>query len=102
MVLRQTPLLAVTAAKTKTYGFVLLIGLLLGGEATLIVQQPPTNIWVYSLVASDHENYKLLPHFLMHYSGLGVPLSKFYFDIQHDPMEGNFGLRVGIIPQKCL
>jgi hypothetical protein len=46
---------------------------------------PASNVWVYS---------EMLPHFLAHYQAMGVPISNFYFDLQHDPAESDMGLQV--------
>lgn len=50
--------------------------------------------WVYSLVGTDYDGYKMLPYFLQHYRGLGVEDSHFHFDLLHDPAEPAVGLQV--------
>ena len=86
------------ATTATAQNFALSIGCLLGIAARPFLVQPPSDIWVYSLVASDYDGYKLLPHFLAHYNDLGVPYSNFYLDVQHDPKEDNLGLRVNPRP----
>jgi hypothetical protein len=55
---------------------------------------PASNVWVYSLVSADYDGCEMLPHFLAHYQAMGVPISNFYFDLQHDPAESDMGLQV--------
>ena len=51
------------------------------------------NVWVYSLVGTDYDGYKMLPYFHKHYSEMGVPLENFHFDVLHDPVEPDDGLK---------
>ena len=81
-----------TAIAAKTV--VLSISYLLVDGARPHLLQSSSDIWIYSLVATDYDGYRLLPHFMAHYNSLGVPFSNFYLDVQHDPKEDNLGLRV--------
>ena len=42
-------------------------------------------VWLYSFVPTDYEAPSLLPHFLRHYSEMGIPSSHIFIDLQHDP-----------------
>lgn len=65
------------------------------------VRSPRSRFWVYSLVGTDYDGYKMLPHFLEHYSGMGVPHENFHFDLLHDPEEPDIGLKVRLrIPSR--
>ena len=53
-----------------------------------------SNVWIYSLVGTDYDGHKMLPHFLAHYTELGIPTSNFHIDLLHDPAEPDAGLQV--------
>jgi hypothetical protein len=54
-----------------------------------------SNVWIYTLVGTDYQGYRALPHFFEHYTLLGVPLENFIIDLLHDPAEDDHGLKVG-------
>lgn len=49
-------------------------------------------VWLYSLIATDHDDFSLIPHFLRHYNNAGVSLRHFFLDLVHDPALSNAGL----------
>ena len=57
-------------------------------------EAPSSKIWVYSLVGTDYDGYKMLPHFLDHYRSMGISDEHFHFDLLHDPSEPNDGVKV--------
>lgn len=44
-------------------------------------------IWLYSVVAADHEGAAILPHWIRHYVGLGIPADKIFLLVHHNPMK---------------
>jgi len=72
------------------------IGALPGDLYITEFQQQASNVWVYTLVGTDYDGYKMLPHFLAHYSSMGVPISNFHFDLLHDPAESDMGLQAAL------
>jgi hypothetical protein len=83
------------AFTTMITTFTLLCGITVGvsPDDTSAREHQVPNVWVYSLVATDYDAYKMLPHFLKHYHSLGVPHSNFQFDLLHDPTEPETGLK---------
>ena len=57
-----------------------------------------SKIWVYSLVGTDYDGYKMLPYFLEHYRSMGIPDEQFHFDLLHDPSEPDHGIKVNYLP----
>ena len=49
-------------------------------------------VWVYSLITTDYDGPNLAPHFLSHYLALGIPASRMYADLLHDPTLPDTGL----------
>ena len=56
-----------------------------------------SKVWVYSLVGTDYDGYKMLPHFLDHYRSMGVPNEQFHFDLLHDPSEPDHGVKASCL-----
>lgn len=46
---------------------------------------PPLRVWVYTLVNTDYDGSKLLPHFFNYYHGLGVTWRRFLVLLHHTP-----------------
>jgi len=67
--------------------------------ADSFVIQPASQIWLYSLVATDYNGNVMLPHFIGHYRALGIMDVNFCFDLLHDPAEADDGLKdaVGLL-----
>jgi hypothetical protein len=42
-------------------------------------------VWLYTLVAANYDGALLLPHFLDHYSGLGIQKRHMLIHIHHNP-----------------
>lgn len=57
------------------------------------LEAPPSKTWVYSLVGTDYDGYKMLPH----YRSMGIPDEQFHFDILHDPSEPDLGVKASCL-----
>lgn len=68
-------------------------------ESPTLEEASNSKVWVYSLVGTNYDGYKMLPFFLQHYRGLGIPDSQFHFDVLHDPDEPEHGLNVSLLPR---
>ena len=51
-------------------------------------------VWIYSLITTDYDGPKLIPHFIKHYSGMGVSSERFFVDLLHDPALPGDGLEL--------
>ncbi len=49
-------------------------------------------VWLYSLITTDYDGPHLIPHFMEHYSKMGIPFSRTYVDLLHDPALSDAGL----------
>ena len=49
-------------------------------------------VWLYSLIAVDHNGASLIPHFLRHYTTAGISKERVYLDLLHDPSLPESGL----------
>ena len=49
-------------------------------------------VWLYSLITTDYDGPNVIPHFLQHYSNMGVVSSRIYVDLLHDPALSDAGL----------
>ena len=50
-----------------------------------------SRVWLYSLINTDYGGPDLLPHFLEHYNGVGIPYTRVFLDLLHDsalPQDG--------------
>ena len=64
-----------------------------GTEPTLSREQSTTEfIWLYSLITTDYDGPNVIPHFLEHYSNMGVIYNRIYVDLLHDPALSDAGL----------
>ena len=51
-------------------------------------------VWLYSLITTDYDGPRLIPHFVKHYLGMGIPSERLYVDLLHDPALPNDGLKI--------
>ena len=49
-------------------------------------------VWLYSLITTDYDGPNVIPHFTQHYNNIGIPFSRFYVDLLHDPALSDAGL----------
>ena len=65
-------------------------------NASTIATRPESGesvVWLYSLITTDYDGPNIIPHFIRHYKDSGIPLSRFYVDLLHDPTLPDDGLR---------
>ena len=72
----------------------LIAGWLLLSASVLLAVPATPQFWVYSLVGTNYDGYRMLPHFLDHYRNMGVADDHFHFDLLHDPAEPDVGIKV--------
>ena len=53
---------------------------------------PVGTVWLYSLITTDYDGPNVIPHFLQHYSNMGIVSSRIYVDLLHDPALSDLGL----------
>ena len=51
-------------------------------------------VWIYSLITTDYDGPKVIPHFIKHYSDMGIPSDRFFVDLLHDPALSDEGLKM--------
>ena len=61
-------------------------------KASSQVDSTGNTVWLYSLITTDYDGPNLIPHFVQHYTNMGIPLSRFYVDLLHDPALSDTGL----------
>lgn len=49
-----------------------------------ILNTKPAEVWLYSLLAADYGGTQILPHFLEHYSRLGIPIERMLFLVNYN------------------
>ena len=50
-------------------------------------------VWLYSLITTDYDGPHFIPHFVKHYSGMGIPSERVFVDLLHDPALPDEGLK---------
>ena len=51
-------------------------------------------VWIYSLITTDYDGPKVIPHFIQHYHDMGIPNDRFFVDLLHDPALPDEGLKL--------
>lgn len=64
------------------------------GDSTFVEENTydKQTVWLYSLITTDFDGSSLIPHFLRHYTQIGLRSHKIYVDLLHNPALSDEGL----------